>query len=327
MPIFKQSILLQAVVIVLAVAALWGGAVASPLPMPSPQGGDVLYGVLHGWLGGAPRLAAIVAMLLVLAGGVRLNMILVDLGMSSQNSLLPTLLFVICMSAPATTLTPMTIVTLLMIGSMDLLAIKGTLLTIPPERVCATNALIGLCSMFYLPAVLLLLSYLMVAVNYRLYSWRDWAVMLLGFFAPYILLAMVLMFTGDLAGWWSSVADAFGGARFVVSTVPLLQAAGCVVLVAVMVAGVVSVSSRAGESTVLWQRNAVTLLSTLLGGVAMLAASRLFPVDMQFFALPFTFGVGCLLMPQRSALLGGRKRREWVYTVLLVLIFISAVIC
>ena len=327
MPIFKQSILVQAVVILLAMAALWAGAIAHPQPMPMPQGSDVLYGVLYGWLGGMPGLAVAVAMLVVLASGVLLNVLLVDVGLSAQNSMLPTLLYVICMSAPATTLTPMTMVSLLMVVCMRQLAIKGTLLTIPPERACMATALIGICTMFYLPAVLLMLSYSLVVINYRLYSVRDWAIMLLGFLAPYILLAIVLMFTDGLPGWWQGVADAVASVHPYHVAMPLLQVMGGALMVAAIMAGVVAVWRNAGESTVQWQKNAVTLLSALLGGLAIWATSRLFPVDMQLFALPFTFGVGCLLMPRRSSTLGSRKRREWIYTLLLFIIFFAAIIC
>lgn len=328
MKFFKQSIPAQAAVILLAMAALWGSAIVAPQAMPVPQGSDVLYGVLYGWLAGTPRLATIIGMLLVLAGGVLLNMLLVDIDLSSQNSLLPTLLYVICMSAGNTTLTPMVLVSLLLVACMNQLALRGSLLTIPPERACATTALMGLCSMFYLPATLMILSYMLVAINYRLYTWRDWAVMILGFVAPYILMATVLMFTDGLETWWQGVAEASASVHLSAAKAPVLQTIGCIVLALALVAGLVAVSRRSGESKVVWQKNAITLLCTMPGGLAMLAVSRLFPIDMQFFALPFTFGVYCLLMPQsQSSGYGRRKSRDWVYTLILIALFVATMIC
>ena len=136
-----------------------------------------------------------------------------------------------------------------------------------------------------------------------------------------------MMFSGGLHEWWAGVAGLFTNVQLTVAKVPILQTVGCLLLAAGLVAGIVAVSRHAGESTVMWQRNAVTLTVTLVAGIAMLVFVRLFPIDMQFFALPFTFGVGCLLQPQRSTLAGNRKRREWVYTVILVLLFTSALIC
>lgn len=328
MPIFKQSIVIQAVVILLATAALWGAALVVPQPMPSPQGSDVLYGVLYGWFAGTPKLAAIIGLLLVVAGGIMLNILLVDLNLTAQNSLLPTLLYIICMSASAMTLTPMTVVSLLMVWCMWQLAIKGTLLTIPPERACATTALIGVSSMFYLPATLLIISYMLVSINYRLYSWRDWVILLLGFAAPYVILVTVLLFTGGLAGWWQGVADAFSNIHLTVSQTPVLSIIGGLILVVALIAGLVSILQRSGESMVQWQKNAITMLCIIPGAVAMLVFSRLYPIDMQFFALPFTFGVALLLTTtQHSSSFDRKKRRDWVYTLILILLFVAAMIC
>lgn len=328
MPLFKQSILLQAVVILLATAALWGSALVLPQPMTPPQGSDVLYGVLYRWLAATPRLAAIIGLLLVVAGGVLFNVLLVDIGLSSQTSLLPTLLYIICMSASAMTLTPMIVVSLLMTGFVRQLSVKGSLLSIPPERACAAAALIGICSMLYLPAALLIVSYLFAAINYRLYTWRDWFVMILGLAAPYVLLATVLMFTDGLAGWWQGVVDAVMSVGFNVTAAPVLQFVGSVLLSVALLAGLVTVWRRLSESTVMWQRNAITVFCVLPGGLAIMAVTRVFPIDMQLYALPFSFGVSCLLMPSHSSVsFGNRKRRDWIYTLILVLIFVAAMIC
>ena len=64
MKLFSQSILLQAVVILVATLLLWGGALAVP-PSMSADGGGVLYGLVARWLGTAPLVAVIVAMVLV----------------------------------------------------------------------------------------------------------------------------------------------------------------------------------------------------------------------------------------------------------------------
>ena len=202
MKLFNQSILLQAVVILLAMLALWAPALAAPAAMPAAGGATPLYDLLARWLQAVPLVAVIIAMVLVLVEGVLLNLLLVDAGLTPQNSLLPTLLYIIAMSAPATTLTPMVLVAALMIACLRRLTLKGTLLTISVERACAATAMIGLASLFYLPAALFIISYMLAAINYRLYGWKDWAAMILGFIAPYILLVTVLMFTGGLQDWW-----------------------------------------------------------------------------------------------------------------------------
>ena len=326
MKLFNQSILLQAAVILLATLALWAQALAAPAAMPSAGGGAPLYDLLVRWLQPVPLAAVIIAMVAVVVEGVMLNLLLVDAGLTSQNSLLPTLLFIIAMSAPATTMTPMVPVAALTIACLHQLTLKGTLLTIPVERACAATSLIGLASIFYLPAALLIISYMIVAINYRLYGWKDWAAMILGFIAPYVLLVTVLMFTGGLETWWQSVTDTVSGIHPHIGDFTPLQAVCNAVLVIALLAGLVSVWSLSGERTVVWQKNATNHLTIIVGALAILLVTQIFTVDMQLAAIPFAFCLTCLLTPPTRTMMR-HKRKEWVYTLILVLIFTAALIC
>lgn len=325
MKLFSQSIPLQGAVILAIAMLLWRAAFAAPPALPA-EGGGVLYGIVAGWFANAPLAAAITALVLVVTEGLMLNLLLADHSLTPQNSLLPTLLYVICMSAPATTLTPMVLANAVLIVCTRQLLLKGTLLTISTDRACTATAMIGLSSMFYLPSALLMASYMLAAINYRLYSWKDWAVLFLGFLAPYAMMAIVMMFTGGLPEWWQSVAASIGAMHVGFGDFTLLQALGNGVLLALLVAGVASVWSLSGERTVVWQKNATTMLVFIVGAMAMLIFTRLFTADMQFFAIPFAFCVTCLLTPSAHTV-GRKKRKEWVYTALLILTFIATMIC
>lgn len=326
MKLFSQSIIVQVLVILLATLALWWQALATAVPMATEESGAILYDILAGWLNGTPRLAVIIALLLVVLEGFGFNILLVDAGLSGQNSLLPTLLFIIAMSAGATTLTPMILVSALLIACTHQLLLRGSLLTISIDKACMATAIIGLCTLFYLPAALLMISYMLVAVNYRLYSWKDWAVLFLGFLAPYVVLAVVLLFAGNLPTWWHTIVDTVGEWHISVSSFETIPALANIVLLLVLLAGVASVWSLSGERTVIWQKNATSILAFIVGGIAMLLASDLFPANMQLFALPFCFCVACLLEPQTHSY-GRRKRKEWIFTMILILTFIAAILC
>ena len=192
---------LQVLLILVALALFWGRAIASPQPMP--EGDAILYNLLSKTLTHTPLPAVIIAMLLVLAEGILLNLVLASAALVPQTSLLPTLLYITAASATATTLTPALLINAILIACLHRLMIHGTPLTLPTSRICSVAALIGLASMISLPATAFLLTYLLVAINYRLYGWRDWTAMLLGFAAPYIALVIMLLFTGDLSSWWS----------------------------------------------------------------------------------------------------------------------------
>ena len=327
--LFQRNIALQAVLTLVALLLLWGSSLLAP---PSMDAGDhpaVLYSLLCRWLNSLPRLAVVIAMLLVLVEGVMLNLLLANEGLVSQNSLLPTLLYVVVTSAGATTLTPIILVNALAIAVLDQLMLRGTLLTIPTGKACGATLLIGAASLFYQPAALLLLSYLLIAANYRLYTWKDWCVMLLGFAAPYITLALVLYMTDGLASWWNDTVACFTSIDLHLGTTGTATTIGGAVLAAVFVWSLLHVGSRLGERPVLWQRNAATVMLFAVGAAGMLFFAPLLPLRIALFALPFTFCSYRLLTcaTETTTGFGRRKKRTWIYDTLLILIIIAALLC
>lgn len=289
----------------------------------------LLYSILRSWLAPTPRLAVVTAMLLTLAEGMMLNMLLSNVGLVSQNSLLPTLLFVVATGAGATTLTPMVVVWAALIACLNQLMLRSSLLTIPSPKICGATALIGIASMFYLPAAVMMLSYLLVAVNYRLYNWKDWAVMLLGFIAPYLALVAVLFLTGDLVPWWDSVTDGLGDISVTIGSFTLPQALGAAGLLFIMLWGLMNVMLHLSEHPVVWQKNATTVMLFFVGALCILLYVPVQSASMQLLAVPFAFCTTLLLFGSSPSAANSRsrKKRLWIYDILLILIIIAAIAC
>lgn len=323
--LFGKNMALQVLLILVAVALFWGRALASPQPMP--EGDAILYQLLRQALEQVPLLAVIIAMLLVLAEGVLLNLVLANAALVPQTSLLPTLLYVAAASASASTLTPTLLVNAILIACLHRLMLHGTPLTIPTSRICSVTALIGLASMISLPAASFLLTYLLIAVNYRLYSWRDWAAMLLGLAAPYITLTIVLLFTGDLAEWWSRTAELLGNLGVFMGQTPTLKLVADMVLIAIMLIALFAMLSQLNEKTVIFQKNALSVILFIVGGIAVLFYTQMIPIEPALFAIPFALCGTHLMLPARQLTIGHKKRRSWIYDTLLLATTISALLC
>ncbi len=323
--LFGKNMALQVLLILVAVALFWGRALASPQPMP--EGDAILYQLLRQALEQVPLLAVIIAMLLVLAEGVLLNLVLANAALVPQTSLLPTLLYVAAASASASTLTPTLLVNAILIACLHRLMLHGTPLTIPTSRICSVTALIGLASMISLPAASFLLTYLLIAVNYRLYSWRDWAAMMLGLAAPYITLTIVLLFTGDLAEWWSRTAERLGNLGVFMGQTPTLKLVADMVLIAIMLIALFAMLSQLNEKTVIFQKNALSVILFIVGGIAVLFYTQMIPIEPALFAIPFALCGTHLMLPARQLTIGHKKRRSWIYDTLLLATIISALLC
>lgn len=320
---------LQALLILAVLIVLWLRPLITPPAMIASPTDGILYSLLLPLFANAPRTAVIIAMLLVLIEGVLVNILLSDTGLVPQTTLLPTLLYVVFLSAPATTLTPMLFVSAALIACTWQLSLKGTLLTIPTNRICSTTAIIGICSLFYLPALAIIVSYLLVAISYRLYNWRDITTMLLGLLAPYLLLVTILYLTDGLAGWWSATAAVLGDITMHVEPTAALPLTANIVLAVLFAVSLFTLWFRLGEHPVLWQKNATTVMLISVGGIAMMLYTRLLPVDLAFFAIPFALCGTHLLMPTlcRPSASRSRKQRLWIYDILLIVIIVAAFLC
>lgn len=317
---------LQVMLIVAALLVLWLPSMVHPPAMVTSRETGILYDLVYRWLGPAPLWAVIVALLLVVAEGFYLNLLLSNVGLVSQKSLLPTLLYILAMSAMATTLTPIVIVNALLIPCINQLMLRGTLLTIPTNRICGTTVLIGISTMFYLPSVAMMASYLLMAISYRLYGWKDWVVMLLGLLAPYIILVTVLFMNDMLFEEWQIWVEKLGGATFSVVECTVLQALANGFLAALFVVSLFALWGRLGEHPIVWQKNASAVLLMTVGGLIMLFYTQFFPVDLQLFAIPFAFCCTLFLSREGKRIVRGRKSYDWVYDVLLVLVIISVIV-
>lgn len=324
--LFRKNTMVQVLLILAATLLLWGRSLVHP---PAMADGDaVLYHLLYLGLSSLPRLAVILAVLLILVEGVWLNLLMSDIGLVPQTTLLPTLLYIILMSAPATTLTPMVFVGGIMIAITHQLMLRTTLLTISTEKICSSTALIGLASMFYLPSLALILSYLLVVINYRLYSLRDWMAMLLGLLAPYILLITILFLTDNLSVWWDGTYYSLGATAPENGSAKVLAVIGNIVIILVFLVSLFMLWGHLGEHPIVWQKNVTTVMLLSVGCAAMLAYTHVFPFDMRPFAVPFALCVLHLLMPEKVVhSYGRRKKRTWIYDIILILTFVAAFIC
>lgn len=328
--LFQRDIVVQAVLVIVVLLLLWGRALLAPVPMAAGDHPAVLYGLLCRWLQAAPRLAVVLAMLLVLAEGFMLNLLLANVNLVSQNSLLPTLLYIVAMSAGATTLTPVVLVNGIAIIGLHQLMLRGTLLTIPAEKICGATLMIGIASLFFQPAAILMLGYLLIASSYRLYNWKDWMLMLLGFAAPYALLLLVLYMTDGLVPWWSSTLASLQAILPPAEQTGLPATMASILLAVVMAWALIAVLSRISERPVVWQKNATTVILFTVGGIGMMLFCPLLPLPMPFLAIPFAFVTHRLFFAaaEHPASFGRRRKKHtWIFDLLLIAIIIAALLC
>ncbi|MEI6851331.1 MAG: DUF6427 family protein [Bacteroidota bacterium] len=197
--LFKNSIGIQLVILLLTLILLWLPAFSVSRPMPLPELITPAYMFLYNLLYNLPVLYTAIAIILLAAGAFLLNTLLSDFGILPKNSYLTAFLYIVLMSCSSNYLTlhPVLFVNILIILLLRMIFVANQKEDSLKE-IFAAGILAALCSLFVFKSVGLFVAVWFFLVILRIYSWRQWAVNLFGFASVYLYLFAWYLFADKL---------------------------------------------------------------------------------------------------------------------------------
>lgn len=301
--IFKKGIGLQLTAVVLVSAVMWLGRLMHPIAMPEPTHGAPLYGLAYLLLGGLPRTATILALLLHLATGALLSSMLYDRKMIHSNTLLPMLLYMVTVSVtPAgQTLCPTLFINLVLLWILHLMLATETRFKLTQDHVFGVAALLGVLTLFYVPALTMALPLLIILIFiYKFYNLHDLAILLLGFLAPYILLFTVAFLSESLIPILNSMRDSLTHWELTVVYPDKFSLAAYSALLVMLALSLLFMSGFIGSKTVMHRNNAHIVMLTLVGALLLLPYCQHFSTESHGFAIAFAFSGSLWLTNSRT---------------------------
>lgn len=307
--IFKNNILLQTVIVVAVALASWLMSMHTST-MPAPLDSAPLYNLIYNLLEPYPIACSCIALFLILAEGLLLAMILNDHKMIPQNTILPMLFFVTTMSIGGPSLNPILFVNFVLLIIIHKLLLRGTPYTVSFDTVISVSAWISIASMFFMPAIFLVIPLVMSFIIYNLYHWRSWVMLLLGLLAPYIIYLSILFCCGlpfkTPTIDWHQYASLF---QF--STTQLLS---CIYFL-IAFWSIITVLDTQRERVVIYRKNTSIMLNAAWGAlpISIFAAwSGTFSEILQLFAVPFAYTLSLMFL--------NAKGRKWIWETLFILL-------
>lgn len=309
----------QIVAIAFITAALW-------LPVfwqgIAPHESDVfapLYDLVIRGIAPYHTIANALALLLIVVQGIWLNILLYRYKMTSTQTLMPMMLYIVAMSAsPAHIgLTPFVFVNLAILAACSQL-LSAAASTLEVSRNFNASFCIGLATLFYLPALTYLIPFLLVFVIYKLYRWRHILVAFFGFIAPMILF-FTYAFLFDKADYFSIlIAYDLTSLHFVSQDVPTLISVPNIIILVILVASLTAAGGKRLDGGLQWRINTGILLLPLIAALAMHLYSAWFPFNLQSAAIPFAFSTTLLLMTDR--------KRRWINETIIWILLVACAI-
>lgn len=313
--VFRTDVYMQAVIIAVVAALLWARAIVVPTAIPTYSGGSLFY-LLFGWM--PPRVATLTAIVIIALEGLLLNGMLYRNKMINQNTLLPMLFFFLAMSlgTAQTGLTPLLAATLFIILCVGQLMVTGTLLSLSIDKTFGAAACLSLATLFCPSTVVFLLPVMMCMVNYSLYSWRDWTMLLLGLAAPYIPLEFYYYLTDNM--FYQNYL-LFYGLTDIALTVSHSAAGWTMCGIFTLLTLVAMTHTAVGNQShgTNYTKNSTAIMLFFVGGIAYsLAYGGVVPATTQAYAVPFAFCTTTLFYDV--------KEKEWIWNTLLTLLLLAA---
>ncbi|MCQ2282897.1 MAG: hypothetical protein MJZ99_09810 [Bacteroidales bacterium] len=312
--LFRTDIIAQALIILAVMLLMWVKYFIHPMPIPVDGGGPIFFW-LTGWM--TPRIGTITAFLLIIVEGLFVNMMLYRYKLISQNTLMPMLFFVLAMSLYPPTLSPMVIGTIFLIIGISQMMLTSTLLSLPIDKVFSSTALLSLATLicpymavFFVPLVLNMF-------NYSLYSWRDWAMFVMGMLAPYLLVETIYFITDELFYRNYLLLYDFTNFHFSFKGNWIEWAASASFAILFLV-GLVSSIMNSQNRTVNYKNNITALMVFTIGSLLYSVYTDFVPLQSQAFALPFACSMTTLFAPP--------QRKEFFRNLLFMLIVAAAII-
>ncbi len=289
--ISKSGTFIQFIIFTLLLALLWVPAIVSPRqPVITPQDGP-LYTLLADGLMHSPFLSVALAVILIAIQAFLLNNVYRSNGFFGRDNLLPAIILMLAYSwsSDYQTLHAILPATLFVIIALhSIMRMYGQHAAY--QQLFVASFATGLAALFYIPLAYLLLMLWFTLITYRVSSWREYAVSIIGYALPFIYYLSWLFWNDNLiAGLIKLSESAYHlviPARISLINTIWLSVSAFMLLVA-MIAVLNNMNDKLislrRRSWVLFNFSLTALIATLLTGWPILTANYIFVIPLSFF--------------------------------------------
>ncbi len=289
--ISKSGTFLQFTIFIVIVAAFWIPAFVNPLNPVTTSADGPLYTMLVRWLQPFPSIAVVAALLLIVLQAITLFYVYQSNGFFGRGNFLPAIIILLTYSWNADY---QTLHAVLPAGVFIIISLNAIMGMFGQQgayhQVFTASFSIGIASLFYLPLAYLLLFIWFSLITYRISTWREYAISIIGFAIPFIYYVSWLFWNDIFIKGLEQLADSLINlvlpARLsVVNTLWLAASALILVFTMVPVLNIMSdkLISHRRRAWVNFNFSLTALIVIFLAGWPLLSANYLFVIPLSFF--------------------------------------------
>lgn len=312
---FRTNYIGQYILTFVLSIVLWMGAFINPQPMETTN--SFLYESLYNLFSPYPLLSTILAYLIVLIGAFYFNNMLYKHKLIPHNNFLPAFLCLLMASAmPSQTLSPM-----LVSGIFILISLNYVLdcddMNKTTNKVFSAALMISVASLFY-QVSLYFLAYLLISfLVYKIYSWREWIIIFLGYALPQIILLVYCFMTDKLTVLLDYSAQSIGTIDLVVGIHSWFIFVLEIFFILILVVSFMNFLAHSSENIISYRKKSYVIFSIFLISIVLALYTTIVPLQTLFLSIPFSYFLSIMILRQ--------KRKLIFYDVFLVLLIVSVI--
>jgi len=195
----RISIFIQLIAVIIVALVLFMPAFLNPLPSPAIPDKHSLYSFFSALVGNSPLINAVLAMGIIGFLAFFLYAILLSHDLHPKESLLPVLFYFLLAASitEAVSIGPALLASLFLMISLFLI-IRMHGLNQPFKQVFSASFCVSIAAIFYPPAVNFMLFIWLSLLTYRIASWREWIISIIGAIVPLLYLIVYFYWKGRL---------------------------------------------------------------------------------------------------------------------------------
>lgn len=315
--VFKKNYLNQYLLIFISSISLWIGTFLNPQPIATDSV-TLLYGEVAKALNHFPLLASILAYLLLLVEGLFFNVVLAKHKLVTNASLMPMFVYVTLFSAmQVQTITPILISNLFILIALNNLLSCDNIKTCQ-DKIFRASAMISIAGMFDSLYLYFILLIPLVLIIYKIYYWREWVTVILGFILPQIALFLYYFFVDGLDVFlYSSMSEIFQiNLSFDFSNKLFLIFDA--VLILIFIVSFFHYMFNSLENVALYRKKTLIIVWLTLVDIIILMYMTVVPFPIQLFVIPFSFFISTYILRV--------KQKEFISDIVLLLVFVCSLL-
>jgi hypothetical protein len=289
--ISKSGTILQFTIFAVFMAVLWIPAFVHPVPAVQATTDGPLYSMVISWLQPFPLMTVALALILVVLQAVILFYVYQANGFFGRSNFLPAIIILLAFSW---NVNYQTMHAILPAGVFIILALSSMMVMYGRQaayhQVFTASFSIGIAALFYIPLAYLLLLIWFTLITYRVSTWREYAISIIGFILPFIYYLSWLFFNDSvetgLKQLYSILFNLIRPERISLINTIWLSASAFILLVSmfavlnIMSDKLISLRRRAW---VLFNFSFTSVIALLLVGWPILGANYIFVIPLSFF--------------------------------------------